>query len=71
MPKKRGAKSKGRGKGSDYRRGYRTGWSRVENVVRGITPRRSRKGKVIVSKQSAEYRRGFYAGRAAARRHYK
>jgi len=71
MTRKMGAKNKGRGAGSDFRKGYRTGWARVENAAKGVTPRQSGKGKVVVSKRSREYRQGYYSGRNAARRFYK
>lgn len=70
MPKKRGAKNKGRGEGSDYRRGYRTGWSRVENQAKGIKPRQSGKGKIQLSKQTKEYQKGFRAGTTGAEECY-
>ena len=71
MVKRKGAKPKGRGKDSDYRRGYQNGWRRVENRAKGVKSRRSRKGKIQISKQSKEYQKGFKAGVAAAKMFYK
>lgn len=70
MPKQRGAKPKGRGKDSDYRRGYQNGWRRVENQAKGVKPRQSEKGRIQISKQSKEYQRGFEAGVVAAKECY-
>lgn len=71
VAKRRGPKNKGRGKGSDFKRGYFCGWKRVENQAKGVKPRQSGKGKMQISKQSKEYQRGFRAGGRAARRYYK
>lgn len=70
MPKQRGAKNKGRGKDSDYHRGYQTGWRRVENQAKGVKPRQSGKGKIQISKQSKEYQKGFRAGKNSAEECY-
>lgn len=61
--KRRGPKNKGRGKGSDYKRGYFCGWKRVEIGVR--------RGIVKIDKQSKAYREGYRAGMKAAKRYYK
>ena len=63
MPKRSGAKSKGRGKDSDYRKGYQTGWKRIQKGAK--------KRVVTVSEQSREYQKGYRAGVAAAKRFYR
>lgn len=70
MVKRKGAKNRGRGKDSDFRRGYQNGWRRVENRAKGVKPRQSGKGKIQISKQSKQYQRGYRAGVSAAKRYY-